>query len=438
MVNELEQRIGDALRADAATVRPESIPGVPPRPLRPSLRRTAAPGSRRTASPWSTRGRVLVPLAAAAAVAATVVGLTVARPLPGSGRPAPGAAVASPSPGHRVLLPTTGSEPLHLKPLPKPVLGPTASRGVPASAAGSGAPRYYVTVWVVAPTTTDSIVVRDTTTGKVTGRMTPPEDAVFASVAATAGDRTFLTAITAGNGCTTQLYQFSLNSHGQPGPLVPLNIALPLRVSQGGGELAITPDGRTIGYDGGCGGGYEGQVGVIDLARHHVTAWSVPAGRSLLSDQIQGLSLSADGRLLGYEAFPDGMRVLDTHSPAGSVFAHSQAVPGDLLWGAVSADGHTVYGCARSPGIIPASGPLTYTAVSLANGHQHVIAHWASLPGPQCWADLDPAGNYLLVEFPTTVPQASDWSRPVYLDIRTGRLISINAPAFYGPLDVAW
>jgi hypothetical protein len=432
MVNELEERIRDALRADAATVRPESIPGVPPRPLQ-----TPRPGSRRTARPGSPRGRVLVPLAAAAAVAATVVGLTVARPLPGSGRPAPGSAVASPSP-RRPALPTIRRRPVASKPLPKPVLEPTASRGVPASAAASGVPRYYVTVWVVAPTTTDSIVVRDTTTGKVTGRMTPPKNAVFDSVAATAGDRTFLTAVTAGNGCTTQLYQFSLNSGGQPGPLVPLNITLPLRVSQGEGELAITPNGRTIAYDGGCGGEFEDQVGVIDLARHHVTVWSVPPGLDSLSDLIRGLSLSADGHLLGYEVFPHGMRVLDTRSAAGSVLARSRAVPGDLLWGAVSADGQTVYGCASSPGVIPTSGPLTYTAVSLANGGQHVMARWASVPGPQCWAGLDPAGNYLLVEFPTAVPQAADWSRPAYLDIRTGRLTSISAPAFYGPLDVAW
>jgi hypothetical protein len=30
------------------------------------------------------------------------------------------------------------------------------------------------------------------------------------------------------------------------------------------------------------------------------------------------------------------------------------------------------------------------------------------------------------------------WSRPAILDLHTGKLTSINAPAFYGPLDIAW
>ena len=49
-------------------------------------------------------------------------------------------------------------------------------------------------------------------------------------------------------------------------------------------------------------------------------------------------------------------------------------------------------------------------------------------------ATLDPAGDYLLVQFPT----ADDWVRPVILDLRTGRTTSIRAPAYYGPLTVAW
>jgi hypothetical protein len=444
MVNELEQRIGDALRADAATVGPESIPGVPPRPLRPSLRRTAAPGSRRTAGPWSTRGRVLVPLAAAAAVAATVVGLTVARPLPGSGRPAPGAAVASPSPGHRLLLPTTGRQPAHPGPLPKPVLGPTASRGVSATTAAPGVPRYYVTIYITGvgtPAVSDRLIVRDTATGKVVGQLDPPANAVFAGLAATAGGRAFVTAISSGNSCTTSgLYQFRLNAQGQPEPPVSLRVAVPGNIAQSVGDLAITPDGQTIAYaTNGCDGSAKA-VGLINLATRHVRVWNESGGPgNSLTDQVQSLSLSASGGLLSYES-AGPVRILNTSAPGGSVFDHSRVVSATTFWGALASDGASFYGCALSPndGMLPNVGTLTYYELPLAGGRQQVIGRWANVPGPQCLASLDPAGNYLLVQFPATAHGVDDWSRAAVLDLHTGRLTSIDAPAFYGPFDIAW
>ena len=77
-------------------------------------------------------------------------------------------------------------------------------------------------------------------------------------------------------------------------------------------------------------------------------------------------------------------------------------------------------------------------SAAMGAGGQRVIAHWSGLPYPQCWASLDPSGRYLLAQYPVSVPSASDWARPVILDIRSGRVTSIPAPAFYAPLDIAW
>jgi len=46
--------------------------------------------------------------------------------------------------------------------------------------------------------------------------------------------------------------------------------------------------------------------------------------------------------------------------------------------------------------------------------------------------------NYLLVQGPTIAHGVDDWSRPAVLNLRTGQLTDINAPAFYGPFDIAW
>jgi hypothetical protein len=425
-MNTLEDRLRDAFRADAATVRPESIPpGPPPRPAR------KAPGR-----PGSRRIRVLIPLAAAAAIIAIVAGLSLAVPQRGGSLPGPGPSA-----------PPTGQSPAAAGPPPMPTLAANASQGVPTSAPTPGVPRFYVTVYVAPAGGEDYIVVRDTATGKVTGRINPPASAGFAGLSATAGDRTFIMAIQPNSGCISQLYQFRLNNQGQPGPLVPLHVTLPGIFSETG-NLAITPDGRMIGYatyD--CNGA--GEVGVINLATRQARVWGYTGQQTPM-----GLSLPADGRWLGYTILspgggrrpggsnlPGGARILQTSAPAGPLFQRSRIVSRTSLWGALTSDGASMYYCAVSPyhgAALPNVGKVAYGIMSVAGGPERVIAKWTSVPYPQCWASLDPAGNYLLVQFPTTVPGASDWSRPAILDLRTGKLTDINAPAFYGPFDIAW
>lgn len=379
----LENRLRDAFRADAETVRPETIPELPARPVRRGPKRAR---SRLT--------RALVPLTAAAAVTAVALSVSLVAPLlRGNGHPG-------------------------------------ASRGVVTSA--PGAPRFYVTVWI-APNATDSLVVRDTATGKVVGRLDPPRGAVFKAIAASAGDRTFVTAVMGASACTSQLYRFQLNRQGQPGPLVPLHITVSGNYSEIG-DLAVTPDGRTIAYATYLCGRGVGEAGVINLATGHVRVWSTSGFL-----QPAGLSLSADGSLLAYDTLP-GARILNTNAPAGPLAERSRVVSRTAGWAALAGDGASLYVCTVSPSGPPAPrrGTLTYGTESTATGHQQLIARWAGLPDPQCWASLDPSGPYLLVQYPVSVPNASGWVRPAILDLRSGRLTQIAAPAYYGPLDVAW
>jgi hypothetical protein len=447
----LEHRVRNALRAESETVRPDSIPaGPPPRQARPAQ---GLPGSR--------RARVLIPLGAAAAVIGIVASLSLAAPqLLSGGRPASG---PSGSAATGPLLPTPGQPPPHLGPVPLPVLAAGASRGVPASAPAPGVPQFYVTAYNAPVGPVNYMVIQDTATGQVAARINPPAGDFFAAVAAPSGDRTFVTAVEPDTGCSSsQLYQFQLNDQGQPGPLVPLHITVPGNDGTVGG-LTITPDGGTIGYATYLCGTGESEVGVIHLAAGQARVWSddgVPGAMSL--------SLSADGRLLAYTKFGQGTSVLPTSAPSGPLAASSRVVSRTMTWAAIAPDDQAIYGCAVTPNpgtVVPqfsTSGPtlpqalpsiqarpstggeasdlgtLSYGRVSLTGGGVHVIASWANVTGPQCYASMDPAGNYLLVQFPTVADGTDDWSRPAILDLATGRLTYINAPAFYGPFDIAW
>jgi hypothetical protein len=440
----LEDRLRDAFRADADLVRPESIPAAPP--LRPARPAPGWPGLRRT--------RVLIPLAAAAAVIAIVAGLSLSAPQRGGSRPAAGAS-STPS----VPEPTPSPPP---GPLPKPTLAANASQGVPASTPAPGVPRFYVTVYLPTTGAGDYIVVRDTATGQVTGRINAPGSAVFAGLAATGGDRTFITTIQAGSGCSVQLYQFQLNQRGAPGPLEPLHITLPSG-PHSDSDLAIAPDGRTIAYESGvCNTAPdENEVGVINLATRQARVWAVPLTHvgGIVVWPNMDVSLSAHGGFLGYATTFHGAGVLPTSAPAGSLFARSRAVPGTVIWAAIAGDGHSLYGCSvpayRRGRPIPYVGTVSYSRISLTGGGNQVIASWPDVTGPQCFASLDPAGNYLLVQFPTVahgvdrtsgVAQENPrngqpvniWSRAVILNLSTGQLTNIDAPAYFGPFDIAW
>jgi hypothetical protein len=431
----LEDRLRDALRADADLMRPESVPAGPPPRSAWTAPRWAVPrrlGSRQT--------RVLIPVVAAAAVITLVTGLSLAASLlwPGS-NPRPGAAGSSPSSLGPSPAPSGGHPSARLGPVPLPVLAADASRGVPASAPAPGVPRFYVMAYNAPSGGVNYLVVRDTATGRVTAQINPPAGHFYATVTAPSGDRMFVTAVMSNSGCSSRLYQFRLNPQGRPGPLVPLNITVPGNTSTYG-DLTITPDGGTIGYATYlCNG--EGEVGVIHLATRQVRVWAVDEGPGNQNGTPMAVSLSPDGSLVGYASF-DGTSVLLTSAPTGSLTARIRLVSRTVIWAAIAGDDDTMYGCSVAPyrsGSIPAAGTLTYGRISVTGGGLQVIASWPHVTNPECYASLDPVGDYLLVQYPTVVPGSDGgWTRPAILDLHTGQLTDINAPAFYGPLDIAW
>jgi hypothetical protein len=380
------------------------------------------------------RRPVLVPLAAAAALIAIVAGVTVAvRSADGPGQPTGSQPVAS----------VAGTA------LPQPVLGSggPASRGVPAASASRGVPAYYVTSGGPNDLTADRIQVRDTKNGKLVGTISPPQGTTFMTVAATAGDRTFVTEAVAGadSGCpsSSELYQFRLSDRGKPGPLEPLNITIP-GWSVEPGSLAITPDGRTIAYDTWICHQNRYELGVIDLASGSVHLWESYG----TSHSEAALSLSADGSVLSYVTQFGWAETLPTSAADGLVSQRSRVISLHADWAGLGSDGATLYTCS-APGPAPTadtvpsstpagSGSVTYDTVSGAGGDQHVIASWHALPSPQCWATLDPAGGLLLIQYPVA-GKDGPWLRPAVLYPGTGQLRLIpGAPRFNYPHDLAW
>jgi hypothetical protein len=430
-MSRVEERLRDAFRTDGETVRPETIRGVPVRSAR------GVSGRAR-----SRQARLLIPVAAAAAVAAIAVGIsliTLQPQRPGTGHPASQPTILrTPTPPG---FPPSANEPVRNAPLPVLGLGgQPASRQVPATASLPGAPQYYVTV--VGQPNPSSLAVRATATGGVVATILPPPGGFFSAIAATAGDRTFITAVApiSGGPCSSQLYQFQLNDQGAPGPLTSLNVTIP-GISDQLGSLAITPDGRTIAYATFYCGQFT-EVGVIDLAAGQVRAWEV-AGPA--TPMPMGLSLTPDGSLLAYSTYPNGQALLiSTSAPAGPLPERSHVVSQNANWAGFADDTSTLLSCSGPDAASGTPGSITFYSQSLAGtsaqagapAHKHVIASLNNLMGPNCWASLDPSGGYLLIQYPTT--DGSEFLQTAILDRSTGQVHMIAAPSFQDTADMAW
>jgi hypothetical protein len=405
-VSTLEDKLRDAFRANADTVRPESIQAFDGMPARRVAGRT----------------RLFTAAAAAVAVVAITVGVWgTSSLLHGQ---AHGSGGGNPSSGHRAR-----DRGLATGPLPVPLLGPQAPRAVAASAPAHGVPPFYVTPEPANVPHASDLVIQSSASGKIVGAVVPPRRKFFASVAAV-GDETFVTALIPINGqpCVNTLYQFRLSSSGQPGPLAALHITVPGNFNETN-TLAVTPTGRIIAYATYiCDTGTE-EYGVIDLATRSVRIWTGPGLDSLPA----GLSLSADGRLLAFADVGGPARILSTGAAGGSILSHSRILSRDSFWVALAGDGSAFYGCTFSPRSPSQRARLTYFWQAVGNSQRHVIATWPNVSGPQCMASPDSSGHALLVQFP-----AGSDVRPVILNLRSGRTTSIPAPAYYGPATIAW
>jgi Lactonase, 7-bladed beta-propeller len=385
-VNTVEERLRDAYRAAAETVRPETvladgIRGLHDGDLRPArrLRRIL------------THGRLLIPLAAAAAVAALAIATSVLVP-----RSAPG-------------------------------------RGGPSqdTAAGRGTPAFFVALnWSLRP----SMIVVNATTGTHETTVRLPFRATELTGVATGDGRTFVAAART-TACRTSLYRFSVSAQGRPTALtrfgsVPGVIGTPW-------DMALARDGRTIAYATlACGQApgsrardqpEKGYLAVVNTVTGQTRRWTY-TGRPVQTVLGTGdVSLSADGRVV---AFAD--RVLRTDAAPGSLERRGRVVmhsgefgSSDILGGVeVAPDGKTVYfGTFRVRHDKPIWSGWKLRAFDLATGQASLVRSLPGTQGTPAAVSADPTGRFLMIEYATR-----HGTRLARLDIATGRLTPLNAP----------
>ncbi len=412
-MNGIEDRLRDAFRADASAVRPESLRPLPGRPARRGRGWPAPLGSRDRP-----RGRVVIPLAAATAVAAIAV-----------------AAVAV-VPG---LLPGPGSH-------PAPTIGLGAGYAGGRLTAGP-VPKFFVAT-VYAPHGDASILeVVSSATGRVTGRLAAPKaHRDFEAVAVLGNDRTFVAAAV-GTQCDTWFYRFTLTAQGKPAGLTPLSVPEVRGRLAGPASVAVSADGRVLAYaTQKCSAKnisrYLGQVGVVNLATSATTTW-----RYRFPAQPSSLSLSANGRLLGFVSNPSNGHhvsavsfnsawVLRTGSPGGPLARHYRKVVGPPSWptgallsptGAVTLALQPTYHRAGRHWQISLGAYQTATG-TLIRRWQHFPRLGELTDSPSLVADA--AGTRFLVY---------SWTQqPEMLNLATGRLITVPGHAAAYPIDVAW
>jgi hypothetical protein len=408
-MNNVETRLREAFRADAETVRPETI-----RPL-PEPGAHARRDQLRWLADGSRRGRILIPLVAAATVAAILAGVAVAAP--------------------RIWSGPTPSEPVN-----------AIAAGFPGSAVPKAPlPKFVATI--VQSGTGVRLETLSTKTGHVIADVTAPHTR-YLSIAADGNDRTFIVA-TAGPGCSTRLSRLTFSAAGR------LQRTRPLQGSALHGHadwqaMAVSADGRFLAVASrNCkvnNGSIKhlGTISLINLRTGTSKGWGFrwPA---LPTD----LSLSADGRMLEFVSNPsNGTRVgsdrlnqvwaLRTNSRSGPVEQHYRSVAGSLP---------TLSGAALSPNgrltsILTTrhihkdrttTTTFTITVIKTESGHQ--VAKFATTerhaPG-QGQLVPDTSGRHvLLFDF-------SDALR--WFDVVHQRIVTIpnGNPAIFRPVSTAW
>jgi hypothetical protein len=394
-VKTVEERLRDAYRAAAETVRPETVlangvRGVPddhPLPARRPRRLRAG-------------GRWLIPLAAAAAVAAVAIAASVLVPSSAPGR----------------------------------------SGATQDTAAGRGTPAFFVALnWSLHP----SMVVVNATTGARGATIRLPFRSTELTGVATGDGRTFVAAARTA-ACRTSLYRFSVSAQGRPTALspfasVPAVIGTPWDMAEAG-------DGRTIAYAAlACGQAPgpgardpldKGYLAVVNTVTGQTRRWTYT--RRLVQPVLGtgGVSLSGDGRVV---AFAD--RVLRTDAAPGSLMRRGRVVmhngefgPSVILGGVeVDPDGKTVYfGTFHVRHDKPIWSGWQLRAFDLASGRTSLVHSLPGAQGTPAAVSADPTGRFLMIEYATR-----HGTRLARLDLATGRLTPLNTPSVVDAA-IAW
>ena len=381
-MNAVEDRLRDAYRAAAETVRPEPVLAAGVRGLHAGEPRRARRPRRRPA-----RGRLLIPVAAAAAVTA----VAVAASLLGSH--------AARGPGH----------------------------GGPATGAG-GTPAFFVTLnWTTHP----SMVVVNARTGARGTTIRLPFRATALTGVATGDGRTFVAAARTA-ACRTSLYRFGVSPQGKPTALTAF--ATVPGVIEGPWDIALARDGRTIAYNAATCGQAPGAraqdqprnayLAVVNTATGQARRWKFAGDRALPG--TGDVSLSADGGVVA-----DGDRVLRTDTAPGSLARRGRQVmhsgefgPSVILGGLeIAPDGKTVYfDTFRVRHGKPVWGNWQLRAFDLATGRTRRVRLLPGTQGTPAAVASDPTGRFLMVEY-----ALRSGTRLARLDVASGQLTPLNA-----------
>jgi hypothetical protein len=391
-VNTLEDRLRDAYRGAAETVRPETVRALGD----PAARATTGAGRRP-----GRRHRVLIPLAAATAVTA-------------------GAVLAA------VLLPPTGPSrhPGHHRTTATPV---------------SRYPKFFVAM----TGNGYSLGVRNATTGALVAKVSPPQHGATFAAVATGNGRTFVAAVWRSGVCATRFYRFRLTRGGAATALTPYAVPVLRQLVQ---DIAVSKTGRTFAYYTQLctGSPIPSYLAVTNIGTGQTRRWSVPG-----QADVGSLSLSATGHLLGYRIAPTKLfksvaRVLPADAAPGTAAQRSRTVarPGrfgqaaDFSAAAVAPDARALYFTTNPLGAALAKHlAWQLRATDLAAGRSHVLAAFAGLPYAMA---IDPSGRYLLLQ--SELGRNLSTPRLARLDLATGQLSYLPA-AWIGPdqmATIAW
>jgi WD40-like Beta Propeller Repeat len=340
-VTSIEDRLRDAYRDAAETVRPDGI-----RQMHEPSVVISLPGDREVR-----RGarRFVVPLAAAAAVA--VVGVLAAVVVPG--------ALSASRSAHGGYQPPTAQG-----------AGPSDRFIVSSNGAGT------------------DLIIRNARSGARVATMPTPARGLTFSGLATGDGRHYVAELSRPGVCRTWLYQFRLSGAGRPGGLTPF--ALPT-IRELLGPIALSQDNTTFAYYGdNCSNPARtspADLTALSIPTMKASHWTIPK-----QADVSSVSLTADGSMLAYnigatKLFASAAYVLPTSAAPGSAIGQSKVVVRGSQFGrgeaidadVISPDGSTLYFTTNGTGSA-FDNRWQLRAESLPAGTTRVIARYTGLP----------------------------------------------------------
>jgi Tol biopolymer transport system component len=345
-VNSIEDRLRDAYRGAAETVDPDTV--------RQLHERSATISAFVTRPDSRLHRRLMVPLAAASAVALIAVVTAV-------------------------VIPAALDRARHA---PQAVAGP-AGRYVVQLSSGNQA----------------RLTVRALGTGMVVAKIPAPKPGMTFTDVASGDGKTYVAVLARAGLCRNWLYRFRLGNSGHPTALTTLTVirrsVTKAALSKDNSTLALAtqqcPQGRRA---------LPAELAVVNLATSKTRQWPLPR-----PSRVSLVSLTADGSLLAFTFSSNQARasvyVLHTNAQPGSAIQRSHVVAAAARFGAranirtavITPDGSTVYFTTNPGGSAPA-GHWQLRAFSLATGHTRVVGRYAGIPGDLA---ADPSVTRVLV-----------------------------------------